>query len=102
MPSHTLDDLISEGYYDPETRTVRVITGPELHTANWQIEGALRMLFNVLDPMVAKDPKNLIVYGGTGRAARSWDDFEAIVKALLELGEDETLVVQSGRAAGVF
>ena len=60
------------------------------------------MLFNVLDPMVAKDPKNLIVYGGTGRAARSWDDFEAIVEALLSLEEDETLVVQSGRAAGVF
>ncbi len=81
---------------------MHIITGPEIHTANWQIEGALRMLFNVLDPMVAKDPKNLIVYGGTGRAARSWDDFEAIVEALLGLEEDETLVVQSGRAAGVF
>ncbi len=102
MPKYTLEDIISQGYYDPETRTVHVITGPELHTANWQIEGALRMLFNVLDPMVAKDPKNLIVYGGTGRAARSWDDFEAIVEALLGLEEDETLVVQSGRAAGVF
>jgi urocanate hydratase len=102
LPKYTLEDIISQGYYDPETRTVRVITGTELHTANWQIEGALRMLFNVLDPMVAKDPKNLIVYGGTGRAARSWDDFEAIVEALLSLEEDETLVVQSGRAAGVF
>ena len=102
LPKYTLEDIISQGYYDPETRTVHVITGPELHTANWQIEGALRMLFNVLDPMVAKDPKNLIVYGGTGRAARSWDDFEAIVEALLGLEEDETLVVQSGRAAGVF
>ena len=102
MPHSTIEDLISQGFYDPETRTVHVITGPELHTANWQIEGALRMLFNVLDPMVAKDPKNLIVYGGTGRAARSWGDFEAIVEALLSLEEDETLVVQSGRAAGVF
>ncbi len=60
------------------------------------------MLFNVLDPMVAKDTKNLIVYGGTGRAVRSWGDFEAIVEALLSLEDDETLLVQSGRAAGIF
>lgn len=99
---YELKDLIEKGYYDPETRTVRVIKGPELHTANWQIEGALRMLFNVLDPDVAKDPKRLIVYGGTGRAARSWEDFEAIVEALLNLEEDETLLIQSGRAVGVF
>ncbi|MCE4605796.1 MAG: urocanate hydratase [Desulfurococcales archaeon] len=102
MSHSTIEDLISQGFYDPETRTVRIITGHELHTANWQIEGALRMLFNVLDPMVAKDTKNLIVYGGTGKAARSWSDFEAIVEALLSLEEDETLIVQSGRATGVF
>ncbi len=99
---YRLEDLIAEGYYDPEKRIVRVIKGPELHTENWQIEGALRMLFNVLDPDVAKDPKNLIVYGGTGRAARSWEDFEAIVEALLNLKADETLLIQSGRAVGVF
>ena len=64
-----IEELISAGYYDPETRTVRAIKGPELHvhSRDWQLEGPLRMLFHVLDPMVAKDPKNLIVYGGTGR-----------------------------------
>jgi len=99
---YSLNELISEGYYNPETRTVHVITGPELHTKNWQIEGILRMLFNVLDPMVAKDPKNLIVYGGTGKAARSWDDFEAIVDAILSMDEDDTLLIESGRAVGIF
>jgi len=98
----TLQDLIAEGYYDPETRTVRVIKGSELHCKNWQIEGPLRMLFNVLDVEVAKDPKNLIVYGGTGKAARSWEDFEAIVEALLSMDEDDTLIIQSGRAAAIF
>jgi urocanate hydratase len=98
----SLIDLINEGYYDPETRTVKVIKGYELHTVNWQVEGALRMLFNDLDESVAKDPKNLIVYGGTGKAARSWEDFEIIVEALLNLEEDETLLIQSGRAVGIF
>lgn len=102
LRKYRLEDLINEGYYDPEARTVRAIKGPELHARNWQIEGALRMLFNVLDPEVAKDPKNLIIYGGTGRAARSWEDFEIIVEALLNLREDETLVIQSGRAVAVF
>ena len=102
MTIYTLGNLISEGYYDPETKTVHVITGNDLHTKNWQIEGILRMLFNVLDPMVAKDPKNLIVYGGTGKAARSWDDFEAIVEALLSMDEDDTLLIESGRAVGLF
>jgi len=99
---YSLIDLINEGYYDPETRTVRVIKGYELHTVNWQVEGALRMLFNDLDESVAKDPNNLIVYGGTGKAARSWEDFEIIVEALLNLEEDETLLIQSGRAVGIF
>ncbi|MEM4488950.1 MAG: urocanate hydratase [Desulfurococcaceae archaeon] len=102
MSKYTLEDLISAGYYDPVTKTVRAIKGPELHCKNWQIEGALRMLFNVLDPMVAKDPKNLIVYGGTGKAARSWEDFEAIVESLLSMDEDETLLIQSGRAVALF
>jgi urocanate hydratase len=99
---YSLVDLINEGYYDPETRIVKVIKGYELHTVNWQVEGALRMLFNDLDESVAKDPKNLIVYGGTGKAARSWEDFEIIVEALLNLEEDETLLIQSGRAVGIF
>jgi len=99
---YSLQDLIDKGYYNPETKTVKVIKGEELHTKNWQIEGALRMLFNDLDAEVAKDPKNLIVYGGTGKAARSWEDFEIIVEALLNLEEDETLLIQSGRAVGIF
>ncbi len=83
-------------------RKVKCITGPDLHCKNWQIEGALRMLFNVVDPEVAKDPENLIVYGGTGKAARNWECFEAIVEALLELEPDETLLIQSGKPVAVF
>ncbi len=99
---HTLEDIVNEGYYDPDAHTVKVIKGDTLYTRNWQIEGALRMLFNVLDQNVAKDPKNLVVYGGTGKAARSWDDFEAIVEALLSMDEDDTLLIESGRAVGIF
>ena len=100
-----IERLISEGYYRPwERQRVRHIRGPELHvkSGSWQIEGVLRMLFHVLDPEVAKDPEHLIVYGGTGRAARSWEAFEAIVDTLLEMDEDETLVVQSGKPVAVF
>ena len=80
----------------------KCITGPELHCKNWQIEGILRMLHNVVDPEVAKDPENLIVYGGTGKAARNWECFDKIVKALTELEPDETLLVQSGKPVAVF
>jgi len=99
-----IEELISAGYYDPETRTVRAIKGPELHvhSRDWQLEGPLRMLFHVLDPMVAKDPKNLIVYGGTGKAARNWDDFEAIVDSLLTMDSEDTLVIQSGEPVAIW
>jgi len=97
-----LNVLIKKGYYDHTTRTVKVIKGPKLHCANWQIEGILRMLFNVLDPDVGKDPKNLIVYGGMGKAARNWECFETIVDTLLTLQPDETLVIQSGKPVVVF
>jgi len=83
-------------------RVAHCITGSELRCKNWQIEGALRMLHNVLDPEVAKDPENLIVYGGTGKAARNWECFDAIVEALVGLEEDETLLIQSGKPVGVF
>jgi len=83
-------------------RPVKCITGPELHCKNWQIEGILRMLYNVVDPEVAKDSENLIVYGGTGKAARNWECFSKIVKALMELETDETLLIQSGKPAAVF
>ncbi|NOX45014.1 MAG: urocanate hydratase [Caldiserica bacterium] len=83
-------------------RVVRAPRGTRLTCRGWLQEAALRMLMNNLDPEVAGDPANLIVYGGTGKAARSWEDFDLIVRCLRELGDDETLVVQSGRAVGVF
>lgn len=94
--------LIDAGFYDPTTRSVKAIRGSEIHAVNWQVEGALRMLFHVLDPQVAKDPKNLIVYGGSGKAARSWEAFENIVNTLLTMHGDETLLIQSGKAVALF
>src|SRR2546426_6155887 len=85
-----------------QKRRLSAIKGKTLHCKNWQVEGAYRMLHNVLDPEVAKDPENLIVYGGTGRAARSWDALETILDTLMHLGEDETLLVQSGKPVAVF
>jgi urocanate hydratase len=83
-------------------RTVTAPRGTQLSTKGWQQEAALRMLMNNLDPEVAEDPEHLIVYGGTGRAARSWEAFDAIVRELQELNDDETLLVQSGKPVGVF
>src|SRR5262245_30568838 len=76
--------------------------GTKLHCANWQIEAPFRMIQNNLDPEVAEDWKNLVVYGGSGKAARSWEAFRAILKALQALKKDETLLVQSGKPVGVF
>lgn len=84
------------------SRKPSLITGHSLHCKNWQIEGALRMLRNVLDPDVAKDSENLIVYGGTGKAARSHEALEAIEKSLRNLGEEDTLLVQSGKPVAIF
>ena len=83
-------------------RPVQAPRGSELSCGGWQQEAALRMLMNNLDPDVAEDPDNLVVYGGTGRAARSWDAFDAIVRELRELADDETLLVASGKPVGVF
>ena len=85
-----------------ENRVVRSPRGTSLTCKNWHTEAAMRMLMNNLDPDVAKDPAHLIVYGGTGRAARSWEAFDAIVRTLQELENDETLLVQSGKPIGVF
>src|SRR5881392_3060833 len=85
-----------------ETRVIRAPRGTELSCRGWQQEAALRMLMNNLDPEVAERPGDLVVYGGTGRAARSWEAFDAIVRTLKELGDDETLLVQSGKPVGVF
>jgi urocanate hydratase len=83
-------------------RPVRAPHGPELSCKGWAQEAALRMLMNNLDPEVAERPDDLVVYGGTGRAARSWDAFDAIVRELRRLENDETLLVQSGKPVGVF
>ena len=83
-------------------RTVRAPRGTRISCRGWTQEAALRMLMNNLDPEVAEAPDQLVVYGGTGKAARSWDAFEAIVRALRELADDETLLVQSGKPVGVF
>src|ERR671910_289441 len=83
-------------------RPVRAPRGSELSTRGWQQEAVLRMLMNNLDPEVAEDPDHLVVYGGTGRAARSWDAFDAIVRELRRLADDETLLVQSGKPVAVF
>ncbi|MGD8868457.1 MAG: urocanate hydratase [Gemmatimonadales bacterium] len=85
-----------------ESRKVRAPRGTEISCKSWQQEAALRMLMNNLDPEVAEKPEELIIYGGSGRAARSWEAFDAIVKALRRLDNDETLLVQSGKPVGVF
>jgi urocanate hydratase len=83
-------------------RVIRAPRGSELSCKGWPQEAALRMLMNNLDPDVAENPDKLIVYGGTGRAARSWEAFDAIVRSLRALENDETLLVQSGKPVGVF
>ena len=82
-------------------RTVRAPRGQEISCSSWLTEAPLRMLMNNLDPEVAEDPDRLVVYGGSGKAARNWDCFEAICKTLKEMAPDETLLVQSGKPVGV-
>lgn len=84
------------------TRMIRSPHGSDLHTSNWQVEAAYRMMRNNLDPEVAEKPEELVVYGGIGRAARNWQSFDQIQKALTVLQPDETLLVQSGKPVGVF
>ncbi len=84
------------------TRTIRAPRGTELRCKGWPQEAALRMLMNNLDPEVAERPEDLVVYGGTGKAARSWEAFDVIVRELEGLGDEETLLVQSGKAVGVL
>src|SRR4051812_2235809 len=81
---------------------VRAPRGAARTCRGWGQEAALRMLMNNLDPEVAERPADLVVYGGTGRAARSWESFDAIVRELRALGDDETLLIQSGKPVGVF
>ena len=83
-------------------RTVYPPTGPEITAKSWLTEAPMRMLMNNLHPDVAENPNELVVYGGVGRAARTWEDFDRIVATLKRLNEDETLLVQSGKPVGVF
>jgi urocanate hydratase len=83
-------------------RLVRAARGSQLRARSWQTEAPLRMLMNNLDPEVAERPDDLVVYGGIGKAARSWDAYERIVYELERLGEDETLAIQSGKPIGIF
>ena len=76
--------------------------GPGISCKGWHQEAALRMLMNNLDENVAERPDDLVVYGGSGRAARNWDCYHAIVRSLRTLNNDETLLIQSGKPAGVF
>ena len=88
----------SKGYLGP----VRAPRGSAKTCASWTLEAPFRMLQNNLDAEVAEDPKNLVVYGGTGRAARTWDDVRAILATLQRMKPDETLCVQSGRPVAVW
>jgi urocanate hydratase len=86
----------------PHKETIRAPRGTRLRTKGWQQEAALRMLMNNLDPEVAEAPEDLVVYGGTGKAARDWPSFHAIVRALESLENDETLLIQSGKPVGIL
>ncbi len=87
---------------DVNAPTIRAPRGTTLSCKSWQQEAALRMLMNNLDPEVGERPQDLVVYGGIGKAARNWECYEAIVRSLRELGNEETLLVQSGKPVGVF
>src|SRR5436305_7549087 len=83
-------------------RVIRAPRGTTLSAKSWLTEAPLRMLMNNLDPEVAENPRELVVYGGIGRAARDWESFDAILAALTSLGDDESLLIQSGKPVGVF
>src|ERR1700683_2890142 len=93
--SGTVDSGLSRG-------TFRAARGAAISCQGWEKVGALRMLMNNLDPEVAENPADLVVYGGTGRAARNWECFHAIVRTLKELANDETLLAQSGKPVAGF
>ena len=97
-----MSDLSQTPFFDSQARPVRAPRGTTLSCANWQIEGAYRMIQNNLDPEVAENPDQLVVYGGIGKAARNWPCFDAILDSLRKLQPDETLLIQSGKPVGVF
>ena len=85
-----------------DKRIIKASTGTSLQAKSWLTEAPLRMLMNNLDPDVAERPEDLVVYGGIGKAARNWACFDKIVETLQELGDEETLLIQSGKPVGVF
>src|SRR5690625_3215203 len=91
-----------DGGDDKVVKKIKQYHGNELHTKGWIQEAALRMLNNNLNPEVAENPDELVVYGGIGKAARNWEAFHAIEKTLRELEKDETMLIQSGKPVGVF
>ena len=97
-----MSDLSQTPFFDSQARPVRAPRGTTLSCANWQIEAAYRMIQNNLDPEVAENPDQLVVYGGIGKAARNWPCFDAILDSLRKLQPDETLLIQSGKPVGVF
>src|SRR5690242_1813193 len=98
----TATTAFSAGPAKHHARVVRAPRGTTLSCRGWQQEAALRMLMNNLDPDVAERPDDLVVYGGSGKAARDWPAFDAIVRSLTALEHDETLLIQSGKPVGVF
>ena len=83
-------------------RIIKAPTGSKLNCKNWQIEAPYRMIQNNLDPDVAENPDELVVYGGKGKAARNWDCYNSIISTLKSMNEDETLIIQSGKPVGVL
>src|SRR6476659_3246824 len=98
----TKETLMAPADFTTGARPVKAARGTELTAKSWQTEAPLRMLMNNLDPEVAERPDDLVVYGGTGRAVRSWAAFDAITRTLETMEKDETLLVQSGKPVGVF
>ena len=102
MTRLTIGGIASEPFMRTTVPVVRAPRGTTLSCKGWPQEAALRMLMNNLDPEVAERPDDLVVYGGSGKAARNWAAFDAIVRSLKSLGHDETLLVQSGKPVGIF
>src|SRR5580704_849889 len=91
----------SQNRHDP-TRVIRAPHGSRLTAKSWLTEAAMRMLMNNLDPEVAEIPIDLVFYGGIGRAARNWECYDKIIESLINLNDDETLLIQSGKPVGIF
>jgi urocanate hydratase len=96
-----MTDLSITKVLQHQARPVRAPRGSLISCANWEIEAAYRMIQNNLDPEVAENPDELVVYGGIGKAARNWECFEAILVSLRSLQPDETLLIQSGKPVGI-